>query len=171
MGGQREKVEEWVGGRMDIRGVYMFSSLMKQNKKAKICFVICFAGKKKLLFYIYAVIVKQKIYKRSSNYYSVGGESLQINPLQTRCHQLPLGFLAAGVVGKAGEGAKVDARRGKSPLHLPENVSCAGRWDASRQRAQMATRMRKRSTQQSKLSVRVQTRTVRAPPSGCMQRE
>jgi len=54
---------------MDIRGVYMFSSLMKQNKKAKICFVICFAGKKKLLFYIYAVIVKQKIYKRSSNYY------------------------------------------------------------------------------------------------------
>jgi hypothetical protein len=70
MGGQREKVEEWVGGRMDIRGVYMFSSLMKQNKKAKICFVMCFAGKKKLLFYIYAVIVKQKIYKRSSNYYS-----------------------------------------------------------------------------------------------------
>jgi hypothetical protein len=55
---------------MDIRGVYMFSSLMKQNKKAKICFVICFAGKKKLLFYIYAVIVKQKIYKRSSKYYS-----------------------------------------------------------------------------------------------------
>jgi hypothetical protein len=42
---------------------------VKQNKKAKICFVICFAGKKKLLFYIYAVIVKQKIYKRSSNYY------------------------------------------------------------------------------------------------------
>jgi hypothetical protein len=54
---------------MDIRGVYMFSSLMKQNKKAKICFVICFAGKKKLLFYIYAVIVKQNFYKRSSNYY------------------------------------------------------------------------------------------------------
>jgi hypothetical protein len=47
----------------------LFSSLMKQNKKAKICFVICFAGKKKLLFYIYAVIVKQEIYKRSSNYY------------------------------------------------------------------------------------------------------
>jgi hypothetical protein len=43
---------------------------MKQNKKAKICFVICFAGKKKLLFYIYAVIVKQNFYKRSSNYYS-----------------------------------------------------------------------------------------------------
>jgi hypothetical protein len=43
---------------------------MKQNKKAKICFVICFAEKKKLLFYIYAVIVKQNFYKRSSNYYS-----------------------------------------------------------------------------------------------------
>jgi hypothetical protein len=57
---------------MDIRGDCGFSSLMKQNKKAKICFVICFAGKKNLLFYIYAVIVKQKIYKRSTNYYSRG---------------------------------------------------------------------------------------------------
>jgi hypothetical protein len=36
-----------------------FSSLMKQNKKAKNYAVFCFAGKKKLLFYIYAVIVKQ----------------------------------------------------------------------------------------------------------------
>jgi hypothetical protein len=36
-----------VGGRMDIRGVYGFSSLMKQNKKAKICFVIHIAGEKK----------------------------------------------------------------------------------------------------------------------------
>jgi hypothetical protein len=52
----------------------------------------------------------------------VGGGSLQINPLQTRQHQLPLGFLAEVVVGKAEEGAKVDARRDKSPLHLPENV-------------------------------------------------
>jgi len=42
---------------------------LKQNKKAKICFVIDIAGKKKLLFYIYAVIVKQIFYKRSSNYY------------------------------------------------------------------------------------------------------
>ena len=58
-------VEEWV----DIRGVYRFSSLVKQNKKAKIYAVFCFAGKKKLLFYIYAVIVKQKNYKRSSKYY------------------------------------------------------------------------------------------------------
>ena len=37
----------------------MFSSLMKQNKKAKICFVIHIAGEKKLLFSIYFVIVKQ----------------------------------------------------------------------------------------------------------------
>jgi hypothetical protein len=44
------------------------SSLMKQKIKGKNA-VFCFAGKKKLLFYIYAVIVKQKIYKRSSNYY------------------------------------------------------------------------------------------------------
>jgi hypothetical protein len=64
----------------------MFSSLMKQNKKAKICFVICFAGKKKLLFYIYAVIVKQKIYKRSSNYYFGGcgseREVMRVQPLR-----------------------------------------------------------------------------------------
>jgi len=33
---------------------------MKQNKKAKICFVIHIAGEKKLLFYFYFVIVKQK---------------------------------------------------------------------------------------------------------------
>ena len=46
---------------MDTRGEHRFSSLMKQKIKAKIYFVICFAGKKKLLFYIYAVIVKQKI--------------------------------------------------------------------------------------------------------------
>jgi hypothetical protein len=48
-----------VGGRMDIRGVYRFSSLVKQNKKAKNYAVFCFAGKKNILFYIYAVIVKQ----------------------------------------------------------------------------------------------------------------
>jgi hypothetical protein len=29
---------------MDIRGVYRVSSLMKQNKKAKIYAVFCFAG-------------------------------------------------------------------------------------------------------------------------------
>jgi hypothetical protein len=40
-------VEEWV----DIRGVYMFSSLVKQNKKAKNCAVFCFAGKR-FFFYL-----------------------------------------------------------------------------------------------------------------------
>ena len=48
-------------------GVY--SSLVKQKIKAKIYAVFCFAGKKKLLFYIYAVIVKQNFYKRSTNHY------------------------------------------------------------------------------------------------------
>ena len=52
---------------MDIRAGYSFSSLVKQNKKAKITKHI--AGEKKLLFYIYDVIVRQKNYKRSSNYY------------------------------------------------------------------------------------------------------
>jgi hypothetical protein len=54
---------------MDIRGEHRVSSLMKQNKKAKNNAVFCFAGKKKLLFYIYAVIVKQIFYKRSTNHY------------------------------------------------------------------------------------------------------
>jgi hypothetical protein len=42
----------WIGGgRMDIRGVYGFSSLVKQNKKAKNYAVFCFAGKR--IFFIY----------------------------------------------------------------------------------------------------------------------
>ncbi len=44
-------------------------ALVKQNKKAKICFVIHIAGEKKLLFYIYDVIVKQIFYKRPANHY------------------------------------------------------------------------------------------------------
>jgi len=40
---------------------------MKQKKKDKICFVIYIAGKR--IFFIYDVIVKQKIYKRPTNYY------------------------------------------------------------------------------------------------------
>ena len=42
---------------------------MKQNKKAKICFVIHIAGERKLFFYIYDVIVKPKK-KSSANLYS-----------------------------------------------------------------------------------------------------
>jgi hypothetical protein len=54
---------------MDIRGEYRFSSRMKQNKKAKICFVIYIAGFFFLKFFCYEVIVKQKIYKRCRLYY------------------------------------------------------------------------------------------------------
>ncbi len=39
-----------MGGRMDIRGECGFSSLMKQNKKAKNYAVFCFAGKKNYYF-------------------------------------------------------------------------------------------------------------------------
>ena len=61
----------WIGGRREkVRGVYGFSSLMKQNKKAKNYAVFCFAGFFFLIFFCYEVIVKQKIYKRSTNHYS-----------------------------------------------------------------------------------------------------
>jgi hypothetical protein len=39
-----------VGGRMDIRGVYRFSSLVKQKIKGKNYAVFCFAGKRKIPF-------------------------------------------------------------------------------------------------------------------------
>jgi hypothetical protein len=54
---------------MDIREGYRFSSLVKQNKKAKICFIIHIAGKRKIIFYIYDVIVKQNKKKSSANHY------------------------------------------------------------------------------------------------------
>ena len=54
---------------MSVRGVYGFSSHVKQKKKAKICFVIYIAGFLFLKIFCYEVIVKQKIYKRASNYY------------------------------------------------------------------------------------------------------
>ena len=54
---------------MDIRGEYRFSSRMKQNKKAKICFVIYIAGFFFKKNFCYEVIVKQKIYKRCRLYY------------------------------------------------------------------------------------------------------
>jgi hypothetical protein len=47
-------------GKHDIRGVYRFSSLVKQKKKAKNYAVFCFAGKRKLFFYIYDVITWEK---------------------------------------------------------------------------------------------------------------
>ena len=40
----------WMGERrVRVRGVYRFSSLVKQNKKGKNCAVFCFTGKRKLL--------------------------------------------------------------------------------------------------------------------------
>jgi hypothetical protein len=57
---------------MVTRGEHRFSSRMKQNKKAKIYAVFCFAGKKNCFCYIYAVIVKQNFYKRSTNHYCDG---------------------------------------------------------------------------------------------------
>ena len=57
------------GVRDKVRGEYRFSSVVKQKIKAKICFVIHIAGfflKKQLC---YEVIVKQKNYKRPTNYY------------------------------------------------------------------------------------------------------
>jgi hypothetical protein len=41
----------WIGGRREkVRGVYGFSSLMKQKIKGKKCAVFCFAGKRKIFF-------------------------------------------------------------------------------------------------------------------------
>jgi hypothetical protein len=60
----------WIGGKREkVRGVYGFSSLMKQKKKAKNYAVFCFAGFFFLKFFCYEVIVKQKIYKRSAIHY------------------------------------------------------------------------------------------------------
>jgi len=41
-------VDRWVQG--EGKGVYGFSSLLKQNKKGKNCAVFCFAGKRKIFF-------------------------------------------------------------------------------------------------------------------------
>jgi hypothetical protein len=68
---------------MDIRGVYAFSSNMKQKIKAKNYAVFCFAGFFFLKFLCYEVIVKQFFYKRSANhYYSV--ESQKLSPSESR---------------------------------------------------------------------------------------
>ena len=52
---------------MDVRGECGFSSLMKQKKKAKICFVIYIPEKD--FFFIYDVIVKQNKSLRCRLYY------------------------------------------------------------------------------------------------------
>jgi len=52
-----------------VRGEYRFSSLLKQNKKAKICFVIYIAGFFFLKFLCYEVFAKQKKTERCRLYY------------------------------------------------------------------------------------------------------
>ncbi len=52
-----------------VRGVYRFSSLVKQNKKAKICFVIYIAGFFFSIFFCYEVFAKQKKAKLCRLYY------------------------------------------------------------------------------------------------------
>jgi len=44
MGGRCVRYGRIGGRREKVRGVYRFSFLVKQNKKAKICFVIYIAG-------------------------------------------------------------------------------------------------------------------------------
>jgi len=48
------------GRRVRVRGEYGFSSLMKQNRKAEICFVIYIAGFFFKFFFCYEVFTKQK---------------------------------------------------------------------------------------------------------------
>ncbi len=75
IGGRREKeggvkgLSSRAGVRDKVRGDCRFSSLVKQNKKAKICFVIHIAGFFFKKQFCYEVIVKQKIYKRASHCY------------------------------------------------------------------------------------------------------
>jgi hypothetical protein len=71
MGGRRDGwVDGWMGGRREkVRGVYGFSSLMKQKKKAKNYAVFCFAGKRNFFLNIYDVITWEKIKKSSAIHY------------------------------------------------------------------------------------------------------
>jgi hypothetical protein len=62
MGGRKE-------GREKVRGVYGFSSLVKQNKKGENCAVFCFARFFFIKFFCYEVIAKQKKKKCADHYY------------------------------------------------------------------------------------------------------
>ncbi len=62
MGGRRVRYG-WIGGFKELFDGWAEGWVVKKNKKAKICFVIHIAGEKKLFFYIYFVIVKQKFIK------------------------------------------------------------------------------------------------------------
>jgi hypothetical protein len=56
------------------RGVYGFSSLVKQNKKGKNCAVFCFAGKRIFFSNICDVITSPEKEKSSANCYYSGIE-------------------------------------------------------------------------------------------------
>jgi len=49
---------------MNIRGVYRFSSLVKQNKKAKNCAVFCCDGKR--IFFLYYDVITSPEKEKSS---------------------------------------------------------------------------------------------------------
>ena len=57
------------GMREKVRGEYVVSSLMKQKKRGKICFVIHIAGFFFLNFFCYEVFAKQKKAERCRLYY------------------------------------------------------------------------------------------------------
>jgi len=46
--------------REKVRGEYRFSSLMKQKIKGINCAVFCFAGKRKIYFFVYEVFTLEK---------------------------------------------------------------------------------------------------------------
>ena len=70
IGGFKEWVDGWMGGQREkVRGVYGFSSLMKQKIKAKNYAVFYFAGKR-FFFYFYDVITSRGKEKSFSLYYS-----------------------------------------------------------------------------------------------------
>jgi hypothetical protein len=73
------------GRRERERGVYGFSSLLKQNKKAKICFVIYIAGFFFKKNFCYEVFAKQKKKKCSANNYSCVMYTCFIAPNQCPC--------------------------------------------------------------------------------------
>ena len=71
--------------RVRVRGEYGFSSLVKQKKKAKICFVIYIAGFFFKTNFCYEVFAKQKKTKESRQYYSHIHKHIYIN-MHTKIH-------------------------------------------------------------------------------------
>jgi hypothetical protein len=60
MGGRYVRYGRMGERRVRVRGVYRFSSLMKQNKKGKNCAVFASPEKENYYIYIYAVITWEK---------------------------------------------------------------------------------------------------------------